>query len=341
LASDVCRVPSTSPLLVVVLNVHQDGETDLLHIAQAARLPCLLTSSGEHREEDRRKNGDDGDDNQQLDKGKTLTSCGQSTTSYDCWLSLSPEGGSTKSEGHSSSADAASLHVPEAVRIAPSVADQLSPLGPLRVTIHPRDITSVVVPNVDPARVRAATAAVPGATARPVNLPMTVAVRAPGRRVHVVEARVAAVDPLAVGEVHRFSRLGDIRHEAPRVQLCVDPVGTVPIVRRRAIEQLSVHDVRLYDEIPGPASRAERTLTGVSVDQALVVVLGVHRCRCLNLLEVREAARLPCLLASSGEHREEDSCEDGDDGDDNQQLNEGEASSASCGQDDHLLRLLA
>ncbi len=44
----------------------------MLEVRQTACLPRLLASSGEHREEDRRQDGDDGDHDQELYQRESL-----------------------------------------------------------------------------------------------------------------------------------------------------------------------------------------------------------------------------------------------------------------------------
>jgi len=56
--------------LVVVLHVHHPGGAELLEIAQAARLPRLLTCPCEDGAQDGGQDRDDRDDHQQLDERK-------------------------------------------------------------------------------------------------------------------------------------------------------------------------------------------------------------------------------------------------------------------------------
>src|SRR5205823_363809 len=57
--------------LVVVLRVHREAVSQLLQVAQANRLPGLRTRLGENREQDRRQDGDDGYNHEQLDQRET------------------------------------------------------------------------------------------------------------------------------------------------------------------------------------------------------------------------------------------------------------------------------
>jgi len=56
--------------LVVVLHVHQHAQSELLEVALATGLACLLTGAGEDGEQDRREDRNDRDDNQQFDERK-------------------------------------------------------------------------------------------------------------------------------------------------------------------------------------------------------------------------------------------------------------------------------
>jgi len=60
--------------LVIVLSVLQEAQGELLLVAQTARLARLLARLGEDREEDRRQDGDDRDDDEQLNECETLAS---------------------------------------------------------------------------------------------------------------------------------------------------------------------------------------------------------------------------------------------------------------------------
>ena len=64
--------PLHSEHLVVVTDVHQGAEGELLEVAQAGGLARLFARLGEDGEQDRRQDGDDRDDDQQLDQGEAL-----------------------------------------------------------------------------------------------------------------------------------------------------------------------------------------------------------------------------------------------------------------------------
>ena len=66
-------VPRPGIHLVVVLDVHLEGNPDLLDVAQAGGLPGLLTRAGEDGEQDGRQDRDDRDDDQQLDERESLS----------------------------------------------------------------------------------------------------------------------------------------------------------------------------------------------------------------------------------------------------------------------------
>ena len=55
-----------------VIGVEKEGGTDLLEVAGAGGGAGFLSRGGEDREQQSRKKGDDGDDHQQLDEGKSL-----------------------------------------------------------------------------------------------------------------------------------------------------------------------------------------------------------------------------------------------------------------------------
>src|SRR5207249_2839404 len=59
-------------------------------------------------------------------------------------------------------------------------------------------------------------------------------------------------------------------------------------------------------------------------DDRLVIILGIHHHRRSLLLDVAQAARLPCLLARLGEDGEQDGRQNGDDGDHDEQFDERE-----------------
>ena len=69
--SDGCAVVCGRELLIVVLDIHIESQTDLAGIGEtgggASRLACL----GKDREENGGENRDNGDDHEQLDKRKT------------------------------------------------------------------------------------------------------------------------------------------------------------------------------------------------------------------------------------------------------------------------------
>ena len=52
----------------MVLGIHEDRSGDLPLVAQTGRLTGFLTCFREHWEEDRRQDGDNGDDHQQLNQ---------------------------------------------------------------------------------------------------------------------------------------------------------------------------------------------------------------------------------------------------------------------------------
>ena len=61
--------------------------------------------------------------------------------------------------------------------------------------------------------------------------------------------------------------------------------------------------------------------------EGVVVVAGVHEHGGGDLLELRGAGDLACLLAGLRQGRQQHGRQDGDDGDDDEQLNQGEGSS--------------
>src|SRR5207247_3698427 len=56
---------------VVVLHIHVDGKPDLLLVGETGRLASALPRLGEDGEEDRGQDGDDRNDDEKLDQGKT------------------------------------------------------------------------------------------------------------------------------------------------------------------------------------------------------------------------------------------------------------------------------
>ena len=57
---------------IVVLLIHLQGESKLLHVGQTRSLTGFVTGLGEHTEEDSRENRDNGDNNEKLDEGERL-----------------------------------------------------------------------------------------------------------------------------------------------------------------------------------------------------------------------------------------------------------------------------
>ena len=60
--------------LVVVLDIHGQGQSDLAGIGKATCLACAFLRLGKHGEENGRQNGDNGDHHKQLDQGETGSS---------------------------------------------------------------------------------------------------------------------------------------------------------------------------------------------------------------------------------------------------------------------------
>ena len=58
-------------VLIVVLSVHHEAQSELLDVAQAATLTRFFTRLGEHREKDSRQNRDDRDHHQQFYESET------------------------------------------------------------------------------------------------------------------------------------------------------------------------------------------------------------------------------------------------------------------------------
>src|SRR5712691_2406100 len=95
--------PSTGPRdrLIVVLHVHLGRHIDLSQVGEAGRLPCFLPRLGEHWEQDRRKDSDNGNNYEQLDQGETTSFAHRrllsrtttaelvGTSCYRCWAWVS------------------------------------------------------------------------------------------------------------------------------------------------------------------------------------------------------------------------------------------------------------
>src|SRR5947209_20021146 len=55
-------------VLIVILDVHLNCRSDLLHVRKAARRARLFAGLGEDREKNRGQDGDDGNDDEKLDQ---------------------------------------------------------------------------------------------------------------------------------------------------------------------------------------------------------------------------------------------------------------------------------
>ncbi len=55
---------------VAIFRIQADGKTDLTQVGDADGLPRLAPNGEEDRQQDRRQQGDDGDDDKQLNQGK-------------------------------------------------------------------------------------------------------------------------------------------------------------------------------------------------------------------------------------------------------------------------------
>ena len=72
---------------VVVVGVHAVGESELLEVAGAGDLSCLLAGLRERRQQHGGKDGNDGDDDKQLDEREGLPRCLAQVSVHDfCWL---------------------------------------------------------------------------------------------------------------------------------------------------------------------------------------------------------------------------------------------------------------
>src|SRR5690554_4044317 len=76
--------------LVIIVDVLHEGESPLLGITRAACLARFLTRLREDREQNRRQNGDNRNDDQQLNQGKA-----SAITSHSDTPPLKIEGGSS------------------------------------------------------------------------------------------------------------------------------------------------------------------------------------------------------------------------------------------------------
>jgi hypothetical protein len=69
---DILPIPGTvRERLVVILDVERHAEADLLHIRETGSLARLLAGLGEDRKEDRRENGNNGNNYKQLNEGES------------------------------------------------------------------------------------------------------------------------------------------------------------------------------------------------------------------------------------------------------------------------------
>ena len=63
--------PSVGKFIVVVVRIHKDRQAHLFQIASAQSGVCLCFGFGQRGQKHSGKNGDDGDDNEKLDEGKS------------------------------------------------------------------------------------------------------------------------------------------------------------------------------------------------------------------------------------------------------------------------------